>query len=117
MDAAGVVADHAAERVVVVSRRIRSKRQMAPLRCAAKVVEHDTRLDPGQSFPVVDGLDVIQIFRIIDNHRSIAALSGEAGAAAARQHRRAVLAAQLDRGDHICDISGYDDADRYLAVI
>ena len=50
-------------------------------------------------------------------HRDVAALAGEARAAAARQDRRAVRAADGDGRDHVVDVARDDDADRHLAIV
>ncbi len=93
VDAAGVVADHPAERAVVVRRRIGPEGEIVLLRsCPRRSIEHDTRLDARSLRHGVDLEDPVQVLREVDDHRDVAALAGEAGAAAAREHRRTVLA-------------------------
>ena len=49
MYAAGVVADHAAEGTAVVGGRVRSERQMMFFGSVAEMVEHHSRLYPGNA--------------------------------------------------------------------
>ena len=53
----------------------------------------------------------------IHDHSNIAALAGEASAAAPRQHRRAIMPSRGNRGDDVVHIARDYDADRHLPVI
>jgi hypothetical protein len=117
MHAAGIVADHAAQRVVVVGRRIGAKRQVIFLGGVAQIVEDAARLDPGGARVRLDRQDMVQVFRIIGDDRGVAALAGKARAAAARQKRSAVFTAQPHRRDDVLDALRHDDSDRYLPVV
>jgi hypothetical protein len=117
MDAAGIVADHAAERVVVVRRRIGAEGEMVRLGGVSQIVEYDARLDPGEPLRGVDGQDMVEVFGVVDDHRSVAALARQARAAAARQEGRAMLAAERHGGEDIPDAARDDDTDRHLSVV
>jgi hypothetical protein len=114
--AAGVVADHAAKRVVRVRRRIGSERQVMRLGRIAQRVEHAAWLHVRALLLGVERDDAVEILRAIDDDGDVAALSGEAGAGAAREHRRTLRAARGDRRDDVLDRARHDDADRHLAV-
>ena len=117
MHAAGIVADHPAQSVVIVRRRVGTEGQVKFLGGIAQIVEHHAGLDPGGAVLRVDGQDVVQVFAVVDDDSGVAALAGEAGAAAARQHRRAVFPAQRHRRDHVLHAARHHDADRHLAVV
>ena len=62
----------------------------------AQVVEDAARLDAGDAALGVDLENAVQVFREIDHDGGVAALAGEARAAAARQDRRVVAPADRD---------------------
>ena len=115
--AAGVVADHAAERAAAVRRRIRTERELVRLGAAPQRVEHDTRLDAREPAFRIDLQNAVHVLREVEDHRDVAALAGEAGAGAARQNRRAESPARRDRGRDVFGIARHDEADRNLAVV
>ena len=117
MDAAGIVADHPAERVVVVGGRVRAEGEVVFLGGVAQTVEDAARLDACAPRFGIEGDKSVQVLGEIDQHRGVAALAGEAGAAAAHDHRGAGLAAFGDGGDDVVDAPGDDDADRHLPVV
>jgi hypothetical protein len=110
-------ADHAAERVVAVRRRVRRERQMMLLGGVAQRVEHAAGLDARALARRVELEDAVQILREIQHDGDVAALSAQARAATARQHRRAMLPARGDRRDDGIDRARDDDADRDLPVV
>ena len=75
-------------------------------RGGAQVVEDAARLharDP----PVRVGLeDAAEVLRAVDQDRRVAALAGEAGAAAAQDDRRVVLAADTVDLDELVHVAG-----------
>ena len=117
MDAARVVADHAAQRVVAVRRWIGRERQVMPLGGVAQRIEHDARLDARFLALCIERHDAVQVLRHIDDDGGVAALAAQARSAAARKQRRAVLAARGHRRDHGIDRSRDDDADRRLPIV
>ncbi len=60
---------------------------------------------------------LVQVLGPVDHDGDVAAAAGQAGAAAAREERRAMSPADRDRLDHIVDVPRDHDADRHLAVV
>jgi len=117
MHPARVVAEHAAERAVIVGRRIGTERQAVRLRGIAQGIEDDAGLDAGKPPHRIHVEDTVVILRHVDDDGLVAALAGEAGAAAARQHRRAMPPAHLNGCDYIVRVTRDDHADRDLPII
>ena len=117
MDAAGIVADHPAERAVGVRRRIGAERQAVPLGLPAQRVEHDARLHAREAPLGIDRDHAVHVFREIEHDRHVAALAGEARAAAAPEDRRLVRAADRDRALDVLAVARDHDADRRLAIV
>ena len=117
MRAAGVVADHAAERAAAVRRRIRPEREVMALRRDPQRVEDDARLNAREPLPGSISRIRFMYFVKSKHDRDVAALAGEARAGAARQHRRAELPAGGHRRDHVVGVARNDEADRNLAVV
>ena len=118
MDAARVVADHPAESVMRVRRRVGGECEAVLLGLAAEHVEHRAGLDAGKLSRRVDRQSTW--FRCLDQSITTATLQQppvKAGAAAARQERRTMSPADRDRLDHIVDVPGNHDADRHLAIV
>src|SRR5207247_5138473 len=82
-----------------------------------QVVEYGPRLDAAAAALRVHLQDAVQVLRGVDHHRHVAALSGQAGAAATRQHGRAVPAADGHGLDDLVDRARDHYADRDLAVV
>ena len=98
--AAGVVADHAAQRAVIVGGGVRAEGEVVRLGRVAQGRRARSPAAPARGRSRgVDLQHAVQVLREVDHHGDVAALAGQAGAAAARQDRRAVLAAQRDGGD------------------
>ena len=102
---------------MIVRGRIRSEREVMPLRRFAKPIEHQSRLDPRLPAFRIERDQVAHVLRVVEDDRDVAALAGEARAAAACEHRRTMIAADRHRRDHIVGIARQDDADRDLAVV
>ena len=117
VNAARVVADHPAERAVVVRRRIGREGQVLLLGFLPQRVQHQPWLHARAAAGVIDVDDPVQVFRAVDDERDVAALAGQAGAAAAHRDRCAEFARGGDRLDHILCSAGHDHADRNLAVV
>jgi hypothetical protein len=81
------------------------------------VVEDATGLHAGDAALGVDLENVVEVLREVDQHRGVAALAGEARAAAAQDDRRAVLAADAMDLDELVNVSRDDDADRRHPVV
>ncbi len=117
MCAARVVADHSAEGVARVRGGIGAEGE-AVLECRhAQHVEVAPRLDAGGARHRIDREDAIEVLGAVDDHRGVARLAGERGAAAARGDRHAVAAADLDGANHVFGVARQNDADRDVPVV
>ncbi len=72
MHAAGVVAEHAAQRVVVVCRRVGAEGEMMRLRRLPQDIEHAARLDARPAAPEVDLEHIVQVLREVDHDGRVA---------------------------------------------
>ena len=117
VNAARVVADHAAEGATVVAGGVGAEGQMIFFRGVAEMVENNSGLHACDAAPGIDLKDLRHVLREIEDDGDIAALSGERCAATAAEQRRAEFAADSDRGDHVVGIARKNDADRDLAVV
>ncbi len=117
MHAAGIVADHAAERATVVGCGIGREGEVVLLGCGAQSVEDNSGLDAGDAAVGVDLENGRHVFREVEDDGGVTALSGERGASAARKQRSVVVAAQGNGGENVFFIAGNYDADRHLAII
>ena len=119
MHAAGIVAEHAAERVVVVRRRVGAEGQMMLLGGVAQLVEHAAGLDRREA-RARDRFEMM-LFRYFEKSISTATLQPCAGEARCRRRAsraaRRMLAAQRNGRDDVFDSPRNDDADRHLAVV
>jgi len=87
------------------------------LGCGAEVVQDHARLDAGDAALGIDFEDARHVLREIKHDRHIAALSGERGASAAGKQRRAMFAAQGNRGENVFGVARDYDSDRNLTVV
>ena len=117
VDAARVVADHAAERAAAVRGRIGRERQLMHFCGVTHAIEHDARLHARDLPRRIERDDAVQVFREVHDDRDVAALAGEARARAARQDRRARFAARRDRGDDVGFVERNDEPDGNLAIV
>ena len=115
--AAGIVADHPAERVVRVGGGIGAKGEAVLVGGVTEPVEDCAGLDPSVLVVRVERDDAIQIFCAVEHDGDVAALAGEAGSTSPSENWRAVAAAD---GYRVHDIFGgfwNHDADRNLPVV
>ena len=84
---------------------------------ATEVVEHHAGLDAREPPPGVDLENPVEVFRAIEHDRHVAALTREARSRPAGEDRRAVLAADLERREHVVTVPGDHDSDRHVAVV
>ena len=115
--AARVVADHAAQRAVIVGGRLRAEHQPVRRQLGVELVQHDAGLDHAGPRRRIDADQAVAVLGPVDDHRHVARLPGQAGAAATGHHRRAVLPAHGDGRHRVVHGAGNHDADRYLAVV
>src|SRR5207248_512041 len=83
----------------------------------AEVVEDHARLHARDAPLRVDLQDPVQVLGEVEDDGDVRCLAGETRAAAARENRDIVRAADLDGGDDVLDRARDDDADRHLAVV
>ena len=117
VDAAGVVADHTAERAAVVGGGIGGKGQTMFLGGFAHAIEHNAGLDAGLPGVGIQLQDVIEILGKIQHDGDVAALAGEAGAGAAREDGSAECAADGDGCFDVCRVERQHQTDGNLTII
>ena len=117
VNAAAIVADHAAERAARMRRRIGRIGQMMQFGRVAQPVENDARLDRGELGGGIDGTERVHVAGKIEDDGNIGALAGEAGACAARKHRGSRGAAGGKSGLDVGGVARQNDADGKLAVV
>jgi hypothetical protein len=115
--AAGVVADHPAERAAVVRGRVRAERQPVRPGRSAQLVEDQTGLDAGGARLRVDLQHPVQVLGEVQDDRGVHRLAGDRGAGAAGQHRHVVLPADGDRGLDVVGVARGDVPDRHPPVV
>ncbi len=117
MDAAGVVADHAADGAAAVRCGVRRERHVLPFGGFAHTIENDSGLHacvPGFKVHLEDG---VHVAGKVEDDGDVAALAGQAGASAAREQWRIEFAARGNGRRNVCFIQGADNTDRHLPVI
>jgi hypothetical protein len=87
------------------------------LRGFANAVEHNTWFDIRQLLFRIEPVDGSHVLREVEHHGDITALPRETGAASAWKYRCAKFAACGKGRLHICNVSGNDQAERYLTII
>src|SRR5215207_8918745 len=97
--------------------RIRPEGEVVLLRRMAQVVEHAARLDSGELPLRIDLEYLVHVLGKIHHHGNVAALAGETGPAAASQKWCSMASRRCNRVNHVIGVSGYDHADRHLAVV
>ena len=115
--AAGIVADHPAERAAAVGCRIGTKSEPVCFGRIAQCIAHDAGLDTRGHRSRINLQHAVQVLRSVDHHCDVDALSALGGAAAARQEWRVERTTRCDRCDDIVNRPGKHDTDRYLAVV
>src|SRR5262249_24471597 len=93
VDAAGVIADHAADGAAVVAGRIGGEGQVMFFGSVAKVIEDDSGLDSRNAPLGIDLENVVHVLGEIENDGDVAALSGKRCATAAAKERGAKFTA------------------------
>ncbi len=117
MDAAGVVADHAAESAAIMCGGIGSEGEVMLLGGGAEMIENNAGLHAGDAAGGIDFENPRHVFGKIQDDGDVAALSGKRGAAAAAEERCAELTAKGNGGENIVGVAREDDTDGDLAVI
>ena len=117
MDAAGIVADHAADGAAVVAGGVGGEGQVMFFGGVAEVIQNYSGLHSRDAAFGIDLEDISHVLREVENDGYVAALSGERGAAAPTQQRSAVLSADGDGGEDVVGVARENNADRNLAVV
>jgi hypothetical protein len=117
VDAAGIVADHAADGATGVAGGIGGKGEVKFFGGVAQAVEDDAGLDAGDAAHGVNLEDAGHVAGKIEHDGDVAALAGERGAAATTEDGSSELAAGGDCGEDIICIAGENHADGDLAVV
>ena len=109
---AGIVAGHAADGAALVRRGIDREEEAVRLQRRVEMAEHEAGLDQRGARGGIDLDDLAQVLRAVEHDRPVDRLPALAGAAAARQHRHAVLAGDRQRRLQVVSGLGNDHADR-----
>ena len=117
VDAAGVVADHAADGAAAVGGGIGGEGEVEFFGGVANAVENDAGLNVDGASDGIDWAHSVHVFREVEDDGGVAALAGERGAGAAREDGRVEVAADGDGGDDVGFIERNDDADGDVAVV
>ncbi len=117
VDAATVVADHAAEGAAGVGGGVGAIGEVVQLGGLAEAVEDDAGLDGGEFGGGVDGGEAVHVAGEIENHGHVGALAGERGACAAGEDSGSGGAAGGQCGFDVGGVAGIEDADGKLAVV
>ncbi len=117
VDAAAVVADHAAEGAAGVGGWVGRVGEVVLFGSIAEAVEDDAGLDGRELHLGVDAAESVHVARKIEDHGDIGALAGQAGSGAAGQHGSSGSAACGKGGLDVGCVAGIDDAYGELAVV
>src|SRR5690606_10983210 len=112
-----VVADHAAERAVLMRRWVRAERQAMPSGVGPQGVQYHARLYLRGTVCGVDRENPVQVLREVEHHGRIARLPGQTRAGAAAHDRRVVSRRDAKRRFDIGFVTGDDHADGNVAVV
>ena len=117
VDAATVVADHAAEGAAGVRGGIGAVGELVELGGVAEAVENDAGLDAGELVCGVERFERVHPARIVEDDGDIGGLAGERGAGSARKDGGSGGAAGGDGGFDVGCVARVEDADGKLAVV
>ncbi len=117
VDAAGVVADHAADGASRVGGGVGSEGEVEFFCCVADAVEDYAGLNVDGAMGDVDFAHFVHVFGEVEDDGEVAALSGERSAGSAGEDGRVEFAAEGEGGDDVVFVAGDDDADGDVAVV
>src|SRR5215831_12221650 len=112
-----VIAQHAAERAVIMSCGIWPPSQCVGLGCIPKCVADRPRLNASTLLLGIEFDNVVHVFRPIDDHRNVAALTCQTCSTASRQQWGAESSTYRNRLNNILPGLGNDHTNRNLPVI
>src|ERR1700741_540522 len=81
------------------------------------MVKHDPWLNSCDATVRIDLQDVSHVLREVEDHRDVAALSGEGSAPATAKERGAEFAANTDCRENVVSIARQNDANGNLAIV
>ena len=117
VDAAGVVADHAADGAAAVGGGVGGEGEGEFFGGLADAVEHDAGLDVDGAGGGIDGAHAAHVLGEVEDDGDVAALAGERGAGSAGEDGGVEGAAGCDGGDDVGFVARDDDADGNVAVV
>src|SRR3954452_6543121 len=100
-----------------MSGRIGAECKVVGLCGGAQVIEHEAGTDARELFVDVQLKDLIHVLRPVHHDGNVTSLPRERSAAAARENRRAELAASRDGGEDIVNIFRDHDSYRNLTIV
>lgn len=115
--AAGVVADHPAERAPAVRGRVGAEGEAVGCGGGAQVVQDHARLDDGRPGRGVQFDDLPQVAGEVEDHTGAGGLPGDGGAAATRHDGDRMRTADGERGGDVVGVARGDDPERHPAVV
>ena len=107
-----VVADHAADGGAAAGRGIGPEQKSVRPQVGIELVLHHARLHPRPMFLGVQFQHLVHVIGHVEDDRPAHGLAGERRAAAARQHRNAVLTGHSHRRLHVIGVPGYHHPER-----
>ncbi len=117
MRAAGVIADHPADRASIFGRRIGREEQALSRERGVEMTLHHARLNDSQPPRGIDTLNRVHVFGEVEHQGGVAGLTGKARASAAREHRHRVLARQRQRIEDVALVARDDDPERDAPIV
>src|SRR5436190_13108054 len=117
MHAAGIVAQHPTDCAMTVRSRVGAEDQSARSQLILQVIEDQSRFNASELCLHINFNNSVHVLGEVEDHRDIAALAGETGAAAATCNRRAKLATDCDGGDYVTAVARDQYADWNLPII
>src|SRR3982751_4112438 len=116
MHAAGIVAQHPTDCAMTMSGRIRTEDQPAGSQLILQIIKDQSRFNARELCLDINFNKSVHVLGEIDDHRDVAALAGETGAAAATCNRRAKFATDCDGGDYVTAVARNQHADWNLPI-
>ena len=117
MHAAGVVSDHAAQRASIMGRGVGSECQVMLFSSVTQAIEDNPRLNSCDPPRRIDLDDLGHVFREIEHHGDVAALSSQRSSTAPAKDGRTVFTSQRDGCNDIVRIARENDSDGNLAIV
>jgi hypothetical protein len=117
VDAATVVADHAAEGAAAVGGGIGAVGEVVEFGSFAEAVEHNSWLNDCKAGGGVEGGEAVKVTGEVKDDGDIGGLAGDAGTCSTRKDGCADCAASGNSGFDVGDVAGQYDTDGELAIV